>query len=236
MSGDTLTVGESRTFDAASRSVWLHLVAIEAIHSADPKAEIAHSHAIGLLREDIESAVDAAASILSQAHGDPVLQWSVVNNLSNIADEACVDLLHRHAAADYGERDPEACGESRDSAILVGIMAAEGLVTLADGGSMRAIDALIGVVASQVEPAIREAAGAPLRRLAEYGKHDIPDEVEAELKRISELRPLEAEDIRFDPTDIDVREPHRVCARKPGPGGSALAPRAYPTPGGMHNG
>ena len=236
MSGDSLAVGDPPVFDLGDRSVWLHRVAISAIHSVDSNSEAAHEHAITLLREDIGSAMEAAGRILDQAEDDPLLKWSIINNLATLGDEACIDILHGHAAADYGERNPEACGEARDSEVLVGIMAAEGLAQLADTGSGAALEALIDVIRIQREPAIREAAGQPLVASRAGKEYTIPGDIQEEMDRIRQLRAVVADDVRLDEADIDTLPPHRVCARKPSADGGSIPPMSFPTSEGDNHG
>lgn len=236
MTGDSLTVAEPRKPDVEQRTVWLHFLAVSALHSDDANAAVTHAHAVGLLSEDVDSCLEAAGAILEQSDVDPLLRWSVVNTVGATQHEACVQFLYEQASADFGERNPEACGEVRDSEVLVGVMAAEGLASLASLGSDTAVEALIDVVRNQREISIREAAGQPLLSVLKRAEQTPPEDIGAELDRIGSLRALAADDVVIDRSEVNLQQPKRLCARKPPTDGGSVAPSAHPTLKGDRNG
>lgn len=217
MTGDTLTVTTAAQPDLEDRAVWLHFLASSALNSTDDMAVVTHAHAISLLREDVDAALQAAAAIFEQAREDPLLRWSVANTVAAIKDPACIGFLYQQASVDFGERNPKVCGEPRDSEVLVGIMAAEGLGYLDSADDARVIQALTGIVRDQKEPAVREAAGQPLLGLLKRAKQQPPPDIAPELERIAALRVLVADDVVIDPGDIDVQPPKRKLTPRPMP-------------------
>ena len=232
---DLLTLKEPAGFSAEKRPIWLHFLAISALHSTEDTAAVAHAHAIDLLREDVEAAIESAREILESAETDPLLAWAVINNVAALQHEECVELLHERATADFGERNPKACEEQRDSEVLVGIMAAEGLGSLANTDDAKAVEALMDVVMTQREQSIREAAGRPLLNLRPQRQKSLPDEISEELDRIGDLRTLELDDAIVETADMKER-PSSQHLTKPKTHGGSTPPAVSPTFKGPHHG
>lgn len=235
MSTDVLTLIEPESPDIDDRSIWLVLLSVSALHSTDVDAEKVREHTLDLLRETPELSLGAAETIAKQAANDPLLRWSIVNTVAAIGHEGGVRFLQAIAAADYGELNPESCGEGRDTELLVAIMAAEGLSDMALHSSLAA-EALVEVLSRQKEAAIREAAGRGLIDIDADKGWDLSKETLDELKRIRSLRPVVAEDLAIDPAEIDVRQPKPCCARRPNHPNVTSSPAVSPSLGGTHSG
>lgn len=236
MSDDSLTVAESRQPDVEQRTVWLFFLAVSALHGGDANAAATHDHAVKILSENIDESLDVAAKILDQAKSDPLLRWSVVNTVAAMEHKACVKFLHEQATVDFGERDPKACEETRDSEIIVGIMAAEGLADLARSGDEGAVEAMIDIVRNQREVSVREAAGQPLLGVLKSTNQTPPKDIGGELDRIGALRALGVDDVTLDKADIEVQHAKRTCARKPATDGGSVPPSVHSNLKGVRNG
>lgn len=235
MSGDSVILAGSLQPDLGSRTEWLYYLAISAGHSTAPEAGATRRHAIELLREDTRSALDTARRLVGDAALDPLLRWSLVSTVTALEQEACVEFLRDQALTDFGERNPESCGEARDSEILVAIMAAEGIVSLAESGSAKAYDALIDIIRHQREPGVRESAADPLIRMLKESKSEMPGDIVDELDRIAALRKLETGDVLLDVGDTDRSAPTNPCGRKPAVSRGFVAPTARNPEGGHHD-
>ncbi len=234
MGTDRLTLTERELPDIEKRPIWLLLLSISALHSSDEDAGTVRYHTLDLLREDVDASLAAAEALTKQAEHDPLLRWSIVNTVAAIGDDAGVDFLHAIATSDYGELNAEACGEHRDTELLVAVMATEGLGEMARH-SEAASRALADIFTRQREVAIREVAGRALLDSERLDDLDLSKSSAVELERVRSLRPVEAEDLVIDVEQIDVRQPKGAFARKPNHQNPISSPTVGPNTG-AHNG
>jgi hypothetical protein len=116
----------------------------------------------GFLADAAEEAVHTAGTWVDLVRAsDPVLAWMLLYVLDRGDVPGAVEVYAREALR-FVEREQDAgCNPPSDAQVLVGMLGAEALGHRAMAGEDGAFDALLQVVAEQVEPAIRvEAARA----------------------------------------------------------------------------
>ncbi len=184
-------------------------------------------HAVGLLngnpeeygrilevvRVGLDGAIVATQRWLDDSSLDPMLRWSMLHVLSDVADPGTLEVLHRQAARRLPERRQEegVCEHAADIEELVNVMAIEGLGVLARSGVGDAVDALFDVLANQDRRSLRRPALAELLSVNPDFRDRAADLLPDEDRYLLELRIAIEDDISVV---LDERDPRRRLPRR----------------------
>ena len=129
---------------------WALRLAISGFHAPGDVARVEGEHSLDLMRADMPATLRAITDALDANAHDPMMRWSVVWATGAINHPDTIETLAAAAVAPVVPYDREGgCEQPRDADVLIGVMAVEGLASLADQGSRDATEALQRVLATQ---------------------------------------------------------------------------------------
>lgn len=162
-----------------------------------------------VVRVGLDGVIAATQRWLEDSNLDPMLRWSMLHVLSDVADAGTLGVLHRQAARRLPEHRQEAgvCEQAADIEELVNVMAIEGLGVLARSEVGDAVDALFDVLANQDRRSLRRPALAELISINPDFRDRAADLLPDEDRYLLELRTATEDDVSLVPDERDPRRP-----------------------------
>jgi len=214
------------------RGTWVIQQAVRLLNG-DPEE---YQHVLDVIRQDLDGVLSATQRWLHDTDLDPMLRWSMLHVLSDVAHPGTVTALHDQAARRLPERrkEPGVCEQAADVEELVNVMAIEGLGVLARDGVAEAVDALFDVLANQDRRSLRRPALAELVGTNPEYRDRAAALLGEEERYLLDLRVAREDEVRVVPDDRDPRRPPpRKVGDKPKLGRrDSRPPRHAPNDGG----